>query len=195
MANDEFKIDDAKIEKISKGFQVSKEIVEILHKAYRIFSPYFQGQYLAHAMRGIECYVRNKTKDNRFIVICEPYKEGEFYPKQKQAVCYYYPSKTVIRSYDKQANSFIINYNRDLPEKERRDYIGHEIGHLFLITLLKDKTETHFGPFTENEEAISSIFGIFAMSEKNDFYANYDTAARNHKDWQELFDFYLNKHK
>jgi len=184
--NDEFKIDNAKIERISSAFNIEKRLVESLYSAYRDFSTSLQGQFLAHAMRGIECYFRKKMKNNRFIVICEPYKK--FSPGQKQASSYYYHPRSAVRSYDKQNSSFIINYNKDLPERELRDYISHEIGHLFWLAI-SDIKDLDIGDRTE---PLSSIFGIFTMSEKNDFYTNYDISLRNHTNWQELLDYFLN---
>jgi len=191
--NNEFQIDDARIEQISLAFNIEKRMVESLYDAYCSFSKNLQGQFLAHVMRGIECYFRKRMKNNRFIVICEPYKEGEFHPGQKQAVaCYYHPT-SVIRGYDRKSTSFIINYNKNLPEKELRDYISHEIGHLFWVAILDmietKKTDVNSDTITE---PLSSIFGIFTMSEKNDFYANYDISLRNHTNWQELLDFFRN---
>jgi len=196
--SDEYKINDAKIDKIAAGFSIDKHIVEILHKAYLSFSPHLQGKFLAHVMRGIECYFRKCMKNDRFIVICEPYKKGEFYEGQKQASASYYPSKTVIRCDDKQNSSFIINYNEALPEKELRDYIAHEIGHLFWVAtrdMIKKDILKNQSVDNTTTEPLSSIFGIFTMSEKNDFYANFDTSIRNHKNWQEIFDYFLKIHR
>jgi len=190
--SDEFKIDKTKISEIAKEFPVVTESqVEELHKAYCDFSPYLQGQYLAHVMRAVECYFRRKMKNERFIVICEPYKE--FAPDQKQASAYYYQCRSAVRSNDKTNSSFIINYNDKLTdEKELRDYIAHEIGHLFLEAAADIITGQDIGGRTE---PLSTIFGIFTMSEKNDFYANFNKSARNHKDWQELFDYFIKIHK
>jgi hypothetical protein len=148
-------------------------------------------------MRGIECYFRKMMKNDRFIVICEPYKE--FHEGQKQAVAGYYYPRMMIRSRDKQNSSFIINYNKDLSEKELRDYISHEIGHLFWVATFdakKDKLRNMPKDINADmmTEPLSSIFGIFTMSEKNDFYANYDSSARNHKSWQELLDSFIKIH-
>jgi len=193
--SDEYKIDDAKINEIAKAFSIDKHIVEILYKAYLGFSPYLEKQFLAHAMRGIECYFRKRMKNDRFIVICEPYKKGECSENQSQASSYYYPPKTVIRCNDKQNSSFIINYNEDLPEKELRDHIAHEIGHLFLLAAFDKEKDQGTNINTEiNTEPLSSIFGIFTMSERNDFYTNFDIAARNHKNWQEILASFLKIH-
>jgi len=136
---DEFKIDKAKLDKISLAFNTEKDTVDTLHKAYCLFSPNLKGQFLAHVMRGIECYFRKMMKNDRFIVICEPYKE--FHEGQKQAVAGYYYPRMMIRSRDKQNSSFIINYNKDLSEKELRDYISHEIGHLFWVATFDAKKD------------------------------------------------------
>ena len=187
--SDEFKINDAKLEQISREFSIDKHKVEVLHKAYLGFSPYLQGQFLAHVMRGIECYFRKKMKNDRFIVICEPYTE--FHEGQKQASAYYYPPRMMIRSKDKKNSSFIINYNDKLPEKELRDYIAHEIGHLFWVAIADILKKQDISAGTE---PLGSIFGIFTMSEKNDFYANFDVSVRNHRDWQELFNYFIKIH-
>jgi len=191
----EYKIDDAKITKIAHAFSIDKHRVERLHEAYLNFSPYLQWQFLAHVMRSMECYFRKYLKNDRFIVICEPYKE--FYPGQKQASAYYYRSRTVIRYNDKRNSSFIINYNKNLPEKELRENIAHEIGHLFWVAI-GDNINKGIPKNREGDdvtEPLSSIFGIFTMSEKNDFYANFDISTRNHKDWQEILDSFLKIHR
>jgi hypothetical protein len=194
--SDEFKIDAVKLDEISNKFSISRESVALLNKAYNNFSLYLGGQYLAHVMRGIECYFRKQMKNARFIVICEPYKKGEFHPRQKQASALYFPPKTVIRSNNKQSSSFIINYNADLPEKELRDYIAHEIGHLFWVATI-DMIRREI-PINQNgditTEPLSSIFGVFTMSEKHDFYANFNNSGINHNNWNELFDHFLRIH-
>jgi len=191
----EFKIDGAKIRKMSEEFKVGEDLILLLHKAYCRFSPSIQGRFLAHIMRGMESYIRTLTKNDRFIIICEPYKAGEFSQGQKQAISCYYPSRTTIRSNDKRNSSFIINYNSNLPEKELRDYIAHEIGHIFLAIMKKSRAGDWNSAGVPDTEPLSSIFGIFTMSEKNDFYANYDVSARNHASWQEMFDSFLKIHQ
>ena len=190
MSNDEFKIDNTKLDDISRELSIDKHLVEIVYKAYMGFSPFLQKQYLAHVMRGIECYFRKEMKNDRFIVICEPYKE--FHAGQRQASASYYRPRIMIRSRDKQNSSFIINYNDKLPEKKLRDYIAHEIGHLFLVATVDIARRQAIRAGTE---PLSSIFGIFTMSEKNDFYANFDVSIRNHKDWNELFESFLEVHR
>jgi hypothetical protein len=202
MTSDEFRIDDAKRQKIADGFHVLKKDVESLKAAYDIFSEYFKEQYLAHFMRGIECFVRKNLEDKRFIIVCEPFGEKTARPDQKPVVSSLYTSKKRIRSNTNKTNSFIIHYDERLDPKERRDYIAHEIGHLLLkITgVMPSKNPMHEWrkvPVNANkrsaiEETLSSIFGVFIMSEKNDFYLNFKFSEINHESWQELFDFFLN---
>jgi len=174
----EYEINDTKITKIASTFNVDKKTVETLYQDYLNFSPRIRHQYLAHIMRSLENYFRNKLKNNRFIVICEPYKH--YTVGQKEASADYY-----------QGNKFVIYYNNALPDIKKRDYIAHEVGHLFWLARLdavnKNKRKQMYEGSTE---PLSSIFGIFAMSEKNDFYDNYDHLKENHTNWQQILDFF-----
>jgi hypothetical protein len=179
----EFKIDNAKHSKIAAAFNIKKETVEKLYKHYEDFSPSIRKQYLAHIMRSLEIYFRELLMNKRFIVICEPYKH--FTPGQKEASADYF-----------QGSRFVIYFNDGLPDIKKRDFIAHEVGHLFLLAkldaLTKDKRkEMYDGP----TEPLSSIFGVFAMSEKNYFYDNYDAAKENHKDWQQILDWFVAIHE
>lgn len=146
---------------------------------YEKFSPLLKGQPLAHIMRSIECYFRKKLKNSRFIVICEPY--SNFVDGQKQASADYY-----------QGRKFVIYHREDLPEKDLRVYIAHEVGHLFLLAELdiskKDKRQKMY---TGTTEPLSSIFGVLAISEKSDFYDNYDVTDRSYETWQEILDSFI----
>lgn len=177
--NNDYKINALRITEIATKFKVKNETVDELYKQYEEFSPDIVKQYLAHIMRSLECYFRKVLKNNRFIVICEPYKN--FSHGQKHASADYF-----------QGNKFVIYYDDNLPDIKKRDYIAHEIGHLFILakkdSANKDKRKNMYDGTTE---PLCSIFGIFAMSEKNDFYVNYDISVENHKDWQEILDNFI----
>jgi hypothetical protein len=83
---------------------------------------------------------------------------------------------------------FIIHYKRDLNDKEVRVHIAHELGHLFLIACLDSKMLDKRAPLLEKTEPLSSIFGIFTVSEKNDFYYNVITSGRAHDNWGAILD-------
>ena len=146
-------------------------------------------------MRGIECYIREHLKFKRFIVICKPY--DKILDEQKPASSMYNPpilKKLFKACYHNNNNqsSFIINYNDDLPPKEKRDYIAHEIGHLLYRILLSKNNKEKLSEIWSTretdavEEKKSSILGVLIMSEKNDFYLNFERMLQNHKDWKKL---------
>jgi len=188
-SKDEFKINNQKLKKISEKFQIDEVNLKKIYDAYLEFSLYLKKQFLAHVMRGIECYIREHVKDSRFIVVCEPYKELD--PVNKPASSVFYTPKIPVRS--AYRGSFVIHYDKKLlddgNEKKLRDYIAHEIGHLLLRKLNKGLFE-HWNTNNASpiDEKSSSIFGIFTMSEKNDFYVNCETL--NHSSWQELFEHF-----
>jgi hypothetical protein len=159
--NKEFKIDNNKLEAITEKFKMDEPNVKKIYDAYLEFSSYLEEQFLAHVMRGIECYIRKYLKDNRFIVVCEPYKEVD--PGNKPASSAYYTPNVSFRS--EYHSSFVINYDKKLHEegndKILRDYIAHEIGHL-LFRKLNKKLLEHFVTSDADsfDEKCSSIFGI-----------------------------------
>jgi hypothetical protein len=187
----EFIIDDVKLKEIIEKFQIDKVNFKKIHDAYLDFSLYLKKQYLAHVMRGIECYIREHMNDRRFFVVCEPY--NELSPGIKPASSAYYTPKPSNRS--EYHCRFVINYDKKLidegNEKILRDYISHEIGHLLLRKLKKEPWE-HFNTSNAGsfDEKCSSIFGIFTMSEKNYFYDNCKSLVKNHNNWQELFEHF-----
>jgi hypothetical protein len=179
MGTAEFDIDDDKLKEISAAFKIDETSVQLMYKEYMDFSAKIHGQYLAHVMRGIECYFRKKLNNNHFIVVCEPYTK--YSAGQKNSSADYY-----------QGSKFVINYKGDMDEKDIHAYIAHEIGHLFLLARKdiseKDKREKLYAGTTE---PLSSIFGIFTVSEKTAFYANYDFKTRNYENWQKILDVFL----
>lgn len=178
----DFKIDSAKITEVAAAFSVSEASVKNLYEKYAEFSPHIQAQPLAHIMRGIECYFRKKLNNSGFIVVCEPY--SNLVSGQKLASADYF-----------QGKKFVINYSRDLPEEDLRVYVAHEVGHLFLLAEIdvstKDKRKNMY---TGTTEPLCSIFGVFAVSEKSDFYANHGTSGGNYKDWKEILSKFVGIH-
>jgi hypothetical protein len=43
----------------------------------------------------------------------------------------------------------------------------------------------------EITEPLSSVFGIFTISDKNDFYANAHESGRNHENWEAILKDFL----
>jgi hypothetical protein len=177
--NDEFVIDNEKISRIAQAFKIEKKSVDGLFLQYRSLADNIKNLYLAHIMRAMEKYFREKTGNPLFIISCEPYKVHV--PGQKDCSAYYIPSKR-----------FVIFFNSALDEKKIRIGIAHELGHLFLYASNDLKEGKKIIPkYGRTTEPLSSIFGIFIISDKNHFYQEY-TQHFNHSLWEDIVqDFVL----
>jgi hypothetical protein len=123
----------------------------------------------------MEVYFREKLQYSRFIIVCRPAK-ADSSPSKKSFAHYY------------RGQGFVIYYQDNLTDKEKRTHIAHELGHLFLVAL-KDKDADHRKEVDESSvEPLSSILGLFTISDKNDHQANMAGASYNHASWQEILD-------
>ena len=87
---------------------------------------------------------------------------------------------------------FVIFYQSDLPEKELRVRLAHELGHLFLLAVKEQhKLNKRLPVYEGTTEPLSSVFGIFTISDKNHFYANVQESDRNHKSWDSILSDFL----
>ncbi|MDR2490025.1 MAG: ImmA/IrrE family metallo-endopeptidase [Spirochaetaceae bacterium] len=180
MANDAFKITGAKKQTIADSFKIKLESVENLYSRYSDLIGNIKGQYLAHIMRTMEIYFRRSLQNKYFIISCEPYRTT--LTGQKKSSAHYF-----------QGQGFIINYDKSLPEKQARVYIAHELGHLFLIALKDISTkDKRLNMYEGTTEPLSSILGIFTLSDKNDHYSNAESFCYNHANWEEILDDFLN---
>jgi len=206
--SDEFKINESKKNEIASKLQIDKSEVDKLFEAYKESSSCFNGQFLAHVMRGIECSIREQLKNKRFVIVCEPFNPEQHADsilnsnsasEQKPASSVYYPPnydphKKGILSFFKNRSRFVINYNCNLCDRELRDYLAHEIGHLFYKKYTNKLTRglhKHWDTYETDpyEEKLSSIFGTYIISEKNDFYNNIPESLC-YNNWQELFNHF-----
>jgi hypothetical protein len=180
MPNDEFKITAEKKKTIADSFKIKLDNVEDLYSCYSVLIDTIKGQYLAHIMHSMEIYFRKKLQYRYFIISCEPYRAT--LTGQKKSSAHYF-----------QGQGFVINYDKSLPEKQARVHIAHELGHLFLIALkdisAKDK---RFNMYEGTTEPLSSILGIFTLSDKNDHYSNAESFGYNHANWEEVLNDFLN---
>jgi hypothetical protein len=169
--NDEFVITGEKTTRIAEAFAVDPASVNGLWGLYKNLAGSIKNLYLAHITRAMEHYFRGKTGNPLFIVSCEPYRVHV--PGQKDCGAYYVPGKR-----------FVIFFNSALDEREIRVKIAHELGHLFLLASYDLKDGRKMIPLYDHTmEPLSSIFGIFVISDKNDFYQNAAGSPRNHPDW------------
>ena len=93
--------------------------------------------------------------------------------------------KVACASYQKNC-FFSIYYPAHLEEKKLRVCLAHELGHLYLIEYANHLLEN--APFDEgtDTEPLSSVFGILAILDKNDFYATIQNKKLIHKSWNDL---------
>lgn len=132
--------------KIIELLDVKERTIDDYIKRYNTVTniPY---QYLAHIIRTLETYIRQKEGFGYFRITCTPTKDMALIAKDLSAGFY-----TEKVSYD-------IYYDERLHELQKRVAIAHELGHLFFIMEFgKDETDTH--------EPLSSLFGIIAMLHK-----------------------------
>ena len=183
MRNTEFDITSEKIEKIvssfnSLGIDITRDNVEQVYTEFEKLTDNIKGQYLAHITRVMEAYFREITKNPLFVIRYTPYLQKENKTKCGAA---FYPGRR-----------FVIFYQPDLPEKELRVRLAHELGHLFFIALKEQaKKDKRLPVYEGTVEPLSSIFGVFTISDKNSFYANVLQSDRNHKNWESILQDFI----
>ena len=183
MRNTEFDITTEKIDKIvssynALGIDITKDNVEQVQAEFNRLTANIKGQYLAHITRVMENYFREISKNPLFVIRYTPYLHSENKIKCGAA---FYPGRR-----------FVIFYQPDLPEKELRVRLAHELGHLFFIALKENiKRDKRLPVYEGTVEPLSSVFGIFTISDKNNFYANVLQSGRNHKDWESILHDFL----
>lgn len=147
----QYTIDGTTIEYISKKFGIEKEDVIELNKKYNELHSRLKEQYLAHIMRNLEDFVRETQKTPLFKITSHP----SLFPLSQEVGSAVY----------NKGRLFDITYDCSLDPKQARAVIAHELGHLFYMVIYgKDYKEKH--------EPLSSVFGIFTIAGKNDFYSN-----------------------
>jgi len=174
--NDEFVITDERLSRIAKEFRLSQESVVKLHKEFEGLKKQIKDHYLAHISRVLEVFFKEKTGNREFFIECKPFRINA--PGQRGAVSFYH-----------RFHRFTINYDSTLPERERRINIAHELGHLYLLARYYAETGKEYEPkLEETTEPLSSIFGLFTISDKNHFYETLVDSGRNHDNWQSILD-------
>ena len=183
MPNTEFCITEDKIDKIvssynSIGVSITRDNVEQIRNVFEKLTNNIKGQYLAHITRVIENFFREMTQNPLFFIKYTPYSSIE--KKTKCGAAFY------------SNRRFVIFYQPDMPEKELRVRLAHELGHLFLLAVKEHNTLDKRAPVFEGlTEPLSSIFGIFTISDKNHFYANALESERNHKSWDSILEDFI----
>lgn len=160
-----YAMDNQKAKYIAETFNLNEESVMKLFQRYEELNVMNKKQYLAHIMRSLKQYIRDHCKAPFFRITC---RESSSNPELKGTGCASY----------KKGQSFTVLYDSQLEPKQARIVIAHELGHLFWIVLSDTEYE-------DSHEPLSSIFDIFTILDKNDFYME-KTAPFQHDSWQSI---------
>jgi Zn-dependent peptidase ImmA (M78 family) len=165
----DFSVDDGKITYISGQFHVERRHVEDVHQIFSNVIGRVKNQYLAHIIRCMESYVRQKTGNPMFQINTFPIDSES--PVLNVGCAQYYPKRY-----------FSIFFHPSMDEKQLRVCLSHELGHLFIIEMLNEAKDDETGTFdkTTLTEPLSSIFGVFTMMDKNLFYEEAATRFNHH---------------
>jgi Zn-dependent peptidase ImmA (M78 family) len=170
----EFSVTGEKIVHISTQFQVDESLVKLVHKIFSDVIGGVKNQYLAHIIRCMESYIRNKTGNPMFQINTFPIDPDS--TALNVGCAQYYPGRY-----------FSIFFHPRMDERQLRICLAHELGHLFIIELLNEETTDGSERYdkTTATEPLSSIFGIFTIMDKNHFYKEKATDF-NHHSWEEI---------
>ena len=173
----DFTVTDDLIAKIATRFGTTEGSVKRLHGFYQNFASGMKQQYLAHVIRTMEDQLRLVKGSEMFRIVLSPLdassKELGLAGAQYYDKCYY-----------------AIYYHPNTDEKQLRVLLAHELGHLFLLELANAAQKDAFVP--ENMlEPLSTIFGVFMMLDKSDFYHNRAVPFRHKSADEVLQDFSL----
>jgi Zn-dependent peptidase ImmA (M78 family) len=173
----DFTVTDEIVSQIAVQYNTTEKEVETIRRFYKKFANDMKRQYLAHVIRTMEERLRQISGNEMFRIVCSPVDEtskilgiaGAQYFKNRYFAIYYHPKTE---------------------EKQLRVLLAHELGHLFLIELVNSKFDQRYDEKTKIEP-LATIFGIFTIFDKNEFYHN-KTAPFKHKSPEEILsDFSL----
>jgi Zn-dependent peptidase ImmA (M78 family) len=157
---------------IAEEYNVALELVDGVYRLYETIKSLMTEQYLAHVIRTMETKLREITGNPMFQIRCNASDPDS---KELGVTCaIYQPSEF-----------FSMLYHPKMDKKQLRIYLAHELGHLFLIEFFNVSFHQNYNKDTETEP-LCSIFGIFAMLDKNDFYHS-KTAPFKHNSPDDIF--------
>jgi Zn-dependent peptidase ImmA (M78 family) len=170
----EFSVTNEKIAHISAQFRIEDSLVRLVHQIFSDLTDGVRNQYLAHIIRCMESFIRKETGNPMFQINTFPIDPES--PVLNVGCAQYFPKRY-----------FSIFFHPRMDEKQLRVCLAHELGHLFILELLNEKTADGSTPYNAKNvtEPLSSIFGIFTIMDKNHFYRE---KARNfnHHSWEEI---------
>jgi len=179
-----FKIDnkdDPKISFIAQKLNIEETMLKEFLPAFDKFYETVWHQHLAHLMRAMELFVRERTNNQYFNIVWK--KMPDDFKISLSAVSLAIGLKWPDR-YGIVTPSKLDN-DEDL--RQLRVYVAHEMGHLFFSTINNNKEK-------EKDEKLhqdmANIFGVFAMLERNEFY--HETVPKiRHPTWENVIDDFV----
>ena len=182
--NNLFRLDAEKRKAIIEKFSISGDLFDALSKHYNRIKEGMKKQYLAHMIRTMEIQLQGLTENPFFKITVTPMPSAS---KDLNIAC---------ASYQKNC-FFSIYYPAHLDDKQLRVCLAHELGHLYLIEYANNALKNVNFNEKSDTEPLSTIFGILAILDKNDFYATVKGKRLMHKTWEDILkDFeLLNKRK
>jgi Zn-dependent peptidase ImmA (M78 family) len=172
----DFSVSSKVIADISQQFSIPQKTVGQLHSFFNSVTKGIKGQYLAHIIRTMEEELRRFPGNEMFQIVCAPVDaQGQQFGI---AGSHYYKQRY-----------FSIFYHPQTDDKQLRIMLAHELGHLFLVAYLNEKQNTDKYNEKSLTEPLSTIFGIFTVLDKNDFYHNKIAPFKHHSVQDVLNDF------
>jgi hypothetical protein len=154
----DFTVTDAIVAKIAKQYNMPKARIEILRTFYEGFANDMKQQYLAHVIRTMEERLRRISGNEMFRIVCSAVDKTS-------------KELGIARAQYYRNRYFAIYYHPNTDEKQLRVLLAHELGHLFLIEMVNSTLNMQYDENTDIEPT-ATVFGIFAIFDKNEFYHN-----------------------
>jgi Zn-dependent peptidase ImmA (M78 family) len=173
----DFTVTDEIIAKIANQYNIPKESIELLQKFYESFTNDMKQQYLAHVIRTMEERLRKISDNDMFRIVCSPVDSAS-------------KELGIARAQYFKKRYFVIYYHPNTDEKQLRVMLAHELGHLFLIEMVNSTLDEKYDEKAKFEP-LATIFGIFAIFDKNEFYHNKTTPFKHKSPDEILGDFAL----
>jgi hypothetical protein len=167
----DYKITKDKFSFIAKKLKVKEDELQKFLPSFNKFYKMVTLQHLAHLMRAMELYVREKTNNQTFrIVWCKMSDQNV-----TSAISFKWKDKYGI----------VIPASLENNLRQLRVYVAHELGHLFYFTQHPKESKD-----VKLNQDMANIFGVFAMLERNEFYDKKATKIR-HNSWNEVIDDFV----
>ena len=179
MKKQDFNITEEIKDKIKKELHIGNECDFIFDYYNKKVRKSIKGSYLAHYIRSLEQELKEYTKNPFFSIIVKPLPVDS--KNLNVGVGRYYHKRYVT-----------IYYHPEMDEIDLRDCLAHEIGHIFIYTLLSDKLKTDHKAY--NTEPLASLIGILFMIDINDYYKNRCKEYAK-RDYEKIIDNFLHINK